>query len=113
MMQGFQMVGGRDAQGIENARGMKHFQLDSRRALDILGQLGRKSSVKKLLGFLAFEGLDHGLIVSIKDNIVNGYYVQVVLGSYPHLRHKSPLDICSIPVTMLAEGKTYKSMEHQ
>ena len=112
-MQGFQMVGGWDAQGIENARGMKHFQLDNRHALNILGQLGRKSSVKNLLGFLAFEGLDHGPMISNMDNIVNGYYVQVVLGIYPLLRHKSPLDICAIPVTMLAEGKTYKSMEHQ
>jgi hypothetical protein len=37
MMQNFQMVGGRDAQGIENAGSMQHFQLDNRRALDGLG----------------------------------------------------------------------------
>jgi hypothetical protein len=38
---------------------MKHFELYHRCSLDRLGQFGRKPSVKKLLGFLAFEGLNH------------------------------------------------------
>jgi len=59
---------------------MKHFQLDNRRMLDSLGQLGGKASVKKLLGFLALEGLDHGSIISSKDIIVNGYYAGVTAG---------------------------------
>jgi hypothetical protein len=52
-------------------------------------------------------------MISNKDNIAKGYCAWVAFGSYPQLRHKSPLDIRAIPVTMQVEGKTYKSAEHQ
>lgn len=74
------MIGGWDAQGIKNARAMKHFRLDNRRALDGLGQLGRKASIKRLLGFLAPEDLEHGDMESINDIIGNGYYELVTAG---------------------------------
>jgi len=73
MMQNFQMIG----VGIRKVSRMKHFQLDNRRTLDSLWQLGGKSSGKKLLGFLALEGLDHGRVISRRDIIVTGYYVEL------------------------------------
>jgi hypothetical protein len=63
VMQSFKMVGGRDTQGFKDAGGMKHLQLDCRRALDSLGQLGGKSPIEEPFGLLALEGLDHDSMI--------------------------------------------------
>jgi hypothetical protein len=73
MMQSLKVVRRWNAQGLKNARCIEHLELDHRRPLDRLRQLGGEPSVKKLLGLLAFERLDHGNMLSLTDIIVKGY----------------------------------------
>jgi len=73
MMQSLKVVGRRNSQGLENARGIENLELDHRRSLDRLRQPAGEPPGKKLLSLLAFERLDHGNMLSRMDIIVKGY----------------------------------------
>lgn len=81
MMQRLQVVGRRDAQGLKEARGIQHHELDRRCSLNGLRQLAGKAPKEEFLGLFAFERLDHRNIVSNKDIIVKGYEEKMVLSS--------------------------------
>jgi hypothetical protein len=59
MMQGLQMVGRRNSQGLNRTGSIQHQKFDYRSSLNVLRQFCGKLPVKQLLGFLAFEYLYH------------------------------------------------------
>jgi hypothetical protein len=73
MVQCFQMIGRWNPQSLKNARCIDHLEFDDCRTLYILRQFCGELSIKELFGFLAFEGFDHGSMLSRKDIIVKGY----------------------------------------